>query len=265
MFIYGGFLMVFPGFGGEKSVAALTKGKKVITNTLIGLAIILFAWLGVDAIIKVLVGRQEVGSGQTAEIRGTSGFGPWNKVECQVPPPSSASFTSPGVTGQESQSQQQTPAVIPKTSANIKIGPCQDCVNITQSTGIACKNGCNANSELVKRLATLNEHLKVAGFLNPSRVTEGHPPTVFHNDACHSVGTCVDVAAIGAASPQWIKAFIAAADKSNLRVEYETGNSDIYEGLKKQGIPVATAGQTSGLRFFTGTGDHFSVYMKQKT
>lgn len=95
MFVYGGFLMVVPGFGGEKSAAALTKGKKVITNTLIGLAIIFFAWLGVDTIIKILVGKQDVGSGVTAIIRESrTSFGPWNVISCSVPTQSGQKTTA---------------------------------------------------------------------------------------------------------------------------------------------------------------------------
>lgn len=258
MFIYGGFLMVFPGLGG--SADALSKGKKVIANTLIGLAIIFFAWLGVDTIIKVLVGKQDVGSGVTAIVRlNSSSFGPWNIIQCSESAKSS-SVPSGGQTPSQGQ-QQASSGGTPKTASGIKIGPCQQpCVNITEKTGIACKDGCNANEVFVQRLAKLNELVKAAGFTNPARVTEGHPPTVFHNDACHAIGTCVDLAAIGAASPQWIKAVVDNAPKACLRVEYETGSPGIYEGLKKT-IPVAQTGQTSGLRFFAGTGDHFSVYM----
>ena len=82
MLIYGGFLMIVPGFGGEKSATALTKGKKVITNALIGIVIIFFAWLAIDTILKVLVDPGQLGSGKAVEI---GKVGPWNEIKCTSP------------------------------------------------------------------------------------------------------------------------------------------------------------------------------------
>lgn len=74
--IYAGFLMVIPG----ASSARLEKGKKVLTNTLIGIAIVFFAWLGIDTIIKILAGQNLLG-GTPATIQG---YGPWNRIECPI-------------------------------------------------------------------------------------------------------------------------------------------------------------------------------------
>lgn len=77
--IYAGFLMVIP----IGSTDRLTKGRKVLTNTLIGIAIVFFAWLGIDTIIKVLAEPDRLLSGQPANIQG---LGPWNKIECNIVP-----------------------------------------------------------------------------------------------------------------------------------------------------------------------------------
>ncbi|QQG45614.1 MAG: hypothetical protein HYW89_01685 [Candidatus Sungiibacteriota bacterium] len=84
---YGGFLMIVPGIGGEKSAAMYEKGKKVLTNTVIGLVIIFFAWLAVDTIIKVLGGKIAAGFGENTEYLGGGGFefGPWNRINCSPP------------------------------------------------------------------------------------------------------------------------------------------------------------------------------------
>lgn len=79
MFAYGGFLMINP----VGAVTSREKGKKVITNVLFGLAIVFFAWLAVDTIIKVFVGGQQVVSGATAKIEN---LGPWNKIKCSELP-----------------------------------------------------------------------------------------------------------------------------------------------------------------------------------
>ena len=77
MFTYGGFLMFFPGIGGEKTAGSYAKGQKVITNVIIGICIAFFAWLGVDTTIKLLGGKFYAGS-QDAN------FGPWNVITCEV-------------------------------------------------------------------------------------------------------------------------------------------------------------------------------------
>lgn len=90
MFAYGGFLMLMPGVGGEKSVAMYTKGKKVLTNTLIGILIVFLAWLVIDTIIKALGGKMASSTAQQAEEMGvydvtfTAQFGPWNRIDCRV-------------------------------------------------------------------------------------------------------------------------------------------------------------------------------------
>ncbi len=78
MFAYGGFLMIIPGIGGEKSVPMYQKGKKVLTNAVIGILIIFLAWLTIDTIIKALAG-QEIGRAGVAKI-----FGPWNEIKCDL-------------------------------------------------------------------------------------------------------------------------------------------------------------------------------------
>lgn len=84
MLIWSGFLMV----SSAANPGLREKGKKVLTNTLIGIAIIFFAWLGIDTIIKALGGymfaRDTSRSGFETE---SSNFGPWNRIECDFLPP----------------------------------------------------------------------------------------------------------------------------------------------------------------------------------
>lgn len=81
--LYGGVLMVVP-FGGEKSASMHTKGKKVITNALVGLAIVFFSWVLVDTTIKA-VGGQRIGASETGQVLMSGGtFGPWNVINCNI-------------------------------------------------------------------------------------------------------------------------------------------------------------------------------------
>src|SRR3989344_686760 len=55
MFLYGGILMMVSAFaGGETRLHE--RGKKIITNTIIGVVIVFVAWLGIDFVIKTLGG-----------------------------------------------------------------------------------------------------------------------------------------------------------------------------------------------------------------
>ncbi len=88
---YGGLLMVVPGFSGNAKL--YDKGKKVITNALIGLVIIFFSWLAIDTIIKAIAG-QPLGSGVPATIpksvdEGPPLWGPWNAIQCNFASPTS--------------------------------------------------------------------------------------------------------------------------------------------------------------------------------
>lgn len=75
MLLYGGFLMVLPSFTGNTNQA--TKGRKVLLNTVIGIAIVFFAWIGVDSILKIMAG----GGNYWDNITSVQ-LGPWNEMKC---------------------------------------------------------------------------------------------------------------------------------------------------------------------------------------
>lgn len=55
-----------------------TLGKRILTDTMIGLAIVLLAWMTVDTTIKLLTGSISFGAPAGELI---DAFGPWNKIE----------------------------------------------------------------------------------------------------------------------------------------------------------------------------------------
>lgn len=72
MLIYAGFLMMNP-FGGGASPTQYQRGKKVLYNTLIGLALIFFSWVIIDTIIKAI-------------SEGKSYLKPWEQIQCMKGP-----------------------------------------------------------------------------------------------------------------------------------------------------------------------------------
>lgn len=88
---WGGFLMLTS----PASPSGLEKGRKILRNTFVGIIIIFFAWFGVDAIIKILVNPDLLGSDKPAKLFGGK-FGPWNRIECRRAPASEPSGDSSG-------------------------------------------------------------------------------------------------------------------------------------------------------------------------
>ena len=74
----GGIMLLIAGPSEERQ----RKGKEILTATVIGLVIVLLAWLTVDTLIKVLVGPP--GSLSATNFIGT--FGPWNTFDPNNPP-----------------------------------------------------------------------------------------------------------------------------------------------------------------------------------
>lgn len=62
----GGIMLLISGASEERR----TLGKKILTSTIVGLIIVLIAWLGVDTIIRVLTGTNQL-----------SQLGPWNEFK----------------------------------------------------------------------------------------------------------------------------------------------------------------------------------------
>ena len=66
---YAGFLLVVSG----GNVEARKKARTLITNSIVGIIIVLAAWILIDTLLRVLL------PGDTGDI---DGFGPWNEVKC---------------------------------------------------------------------------------------------------------------------------------------------------------------------------------------
>lgn len=242
--IYSGFLMIIP----TASTDRLTKGRRVLTNTFIGIGIVFFAWLGIDTIIKVVAG-QNLTSGQPAEIKG---YGPWNKVECRTIPVSTYQpRTTSGSTASPS-------------TGSIQSRVCSGCVSLSAPKGPnTCKDQaagqtCQVNSILNQKLYDLNERIVNDGKLNYWRVTEAWPPTITHQNICHQSGTCVDANFTGSSrgSAQEIKYFIQQSQNVELRAVYEVATESRRQELISGGVPASNIQVVARI-----TGEHFSVYL----
>lgn len=212
MFILAGFKFVTAG----GNAGQIKEAKKMFVDVTIGMIIVLTGFLIVDTVMKVLVGNSLLNAG------------PWNEIQCVANPDATAP-AGPIVIG---------PA--PGTPGNVGTPGCPTCQSIE---GIPCKHvsSCTVDPSYAQNLSQLSSY----GLI----ITEAYPPTIQHQNACHSNGTCTDVAfADSNYSVERIQQFQAAAQAAGYRAVYEPGPS----GPCPAGVSPCLAG--------VGTGAHFSLY-----
>jgi hypothetical protein len=238
VFAWAGLKIVMSG--GESG--SISEARSMMTNAVVGLIILLSAWLVVDTVLKIIV-ESRTGDGGNSQL-----LGMWNTIECKdtpvVAPPRSQSGS--GV---------QT---VPGTTQ----GCIGECIPIPSGIAIkstACAGGsskCTVSSQLAPQLETLDKKLDTHSI--GWTVTEAYPPTVSHQNECHSNGTCVDVS-LTSPTIENTKKFMDEAKASNLRAVYEGLDCSVRDTLKAQGYE-AYCKSDSGYGHITGV--HFSVYKK---
>ncbi len=217
---------------------------KMLLNAVIGLLVVLAAWLIVDFVMKTLYNNG-------------SEFGPWNSIllggtgdSCVVAKPTTPLFSGnilavPGMgTGSESTGVSGTVQVAGGCTGT---GTNSTCSRLPSN--VVCEaRGCYADAGLAAALGNIRSSVGWA-------VTEGYPKSRSHRAACHSNGTCVDV---GLRPRNYtienIIAFDTAAKAAGLRPVYEEKEDrDFVEQLKRRGVNAIFLGDHI-------SADHFSVY-----
>jgi len=282
-------LMVVAGFGLVTSggnPSAKTAAKDKFVNALIGLLIVLSAWLLIDTIIRGLVSDDGYLSGSV------SGRFFWSEVQCTPPSevragdrntialaelrrtcssPGSASYeelTALGCVTNECTTQGCLTSCTNVVNYN-GVNMCVSGPNNLQVTGpaptgcsggtcapltIPCSNSnsCSISPDLVDRLTAFHAAAGVSG----ARVTEAMPPTRNHRAGCHQNGTCVDYSKAGGMTPTEVQAVINAARANNLRPVYEVQTNAQRDQLVRGGV-------SSSDILVLGThisAPHFSIY-----
>ncbi len=235
-------------------------GKSMVTNTVIGLVIVLLAWIAVDTTIKILTGeaRQFV-----SDPSGT--FGPWNVInpeKCGISGEALAPAIAPGII------PSTTPAATPAPITGLT---CPNCVKVSLPISPrACANSdrgqiCQINSDTERRLEALrNSIFPEKGEI--LRVTEAWPPTRTHQNPCHQAATCIDMNLTGNQNNARAADVAYVANKANandvkLYLVYEVESRARADELIRGGVNannVAVLPPINGVRQITA--EHFSVY-----
>ncbi len=203
LFVVFAVLLAVAGFGLVTSggnPGAKEDAKKKIVNALVGIMIVLAAWLLVDTIMKGLL------KGGTGDV---SGYGLWSEISCD---------------GGQITSSLGDPATMCSGSA---------CTTLVGS--VPCKDSasCSIDPIMVGPLAAMHS---VAG-VSEARVTEAMPPTTnAHSNPCHYNGTCIDYSKVGGMTADEVNRVVAAANANGLRPVYEVQTPEEKEALVLGGV-----------------------------
>lgn len=242
---------------------------KMIQNVLLGLLVMLSAWIMVDFVMGVLYDSER------------AGFGPWEAILAdgdnrmclevnQNQPQAPGTATTTAETGDPvvGTTTPQQPAT--------NVQGCPNCAVVTgiprKASGTACDSGagCNVNGGCdpqtspplqtpVSECMINRDLLEALQDVETSlswQVTEMWPPTVDHTNACHGNGTCVDVA-IRTSSPT--AAQIADFGKSftGMRAVFETTSCSLRDAVRSFGVEAHCSSEPAYSHI---RGNHFSIY-----
>lgn len=225
MFIAGWGLITSGG-----NQVALNDAKTKFQNALIGLLIVMAAWLLIDSIMKGLLG----GAG---EIDGK----PWSQVQCQTQIDAKKWIGDPDT----------DPDVVPLAGPKPATCGGATCQALDQSI---CKSAssCSISPDLAAKISAFHAAAGVGG----ARVTEAMPPTRDHKSPCHTNGTCIDYSKSGGMTPDEVLRTINAAKSNGLRPVYEVQTKTQMDNLVKNGVPADSV-KVLGSWI---SAPHFSIY-----
>ena len=239
LFLIFAIIMFSAGFGLVTSAGnqvALDAAKKKFQNALIGIVIIMAAWLLIDTLMKGLLKDGSI-----------EGWGPWSKVEC--------------ILNAEAKKWEGDPETDPTAPAHGTADAPKGAVPANCS-GTSCKpldpsmcktsKSCSVSPDLADAITKFHKDAGVDG----ARVTEGMPPTRPHKSACHQNGTCIDYSKPGGMSADEVVRTINAAKANNLRPVYEVKTEAEKTALVNAGAP---AGNIKVLGNWIDA-PHFSIY-----
>lgn len=241
--VWGGGLYILSPVNPENRSTA----NKMLMNAVIGLLIVLSAWLIVDFIMKTLYGGQ---------------FGPWNTIllgtegqACIEENPNLSQLFDGNITSVPGQST--NPGGVTTGSVSTAGGCSGDGTNQSSCVPLAPEVSCSARGCRVD--AGLKAALAGIQTSQGWTVTEAYPQSRSHRANCHRNGTCVDAAF----RPQnytaeSVAAFASAARNRGIRVVFETDSCTLRDQVRAAGVTAYCKSDGGGYESITG--NHFSLY-----
>lgn len=248
--MYAGFVWMTSGGNAERR----STGKNLLLNVIVGIVVILMAWLIVDFVMKTFSDEAKFGPWHDIlAAQGESAAVCLEKRDQVAITEGTVDFSVVTATGSDGSMggarggarRQGAVALQGGCTGN---GTNASCVQLGPE--VSCKgNNCRVDAGLKGALAAIPDRLGDENF--SWTVTEGYPPSVPHQAACHSNGTCVDV---GLRPKNYtienIAHFFNAAKAQGLSPVLETRDCDLAARVRSNG------GQALCGNWET----HFSVY-----
>lgn len=225
---------------------SISKAKEMLWNAVVGFAILLVAWLGVDTVLKVLVKDDAFGR-------------PWNEISLDqcTPPELTVPVQNPGGTGGTGTTTPTTGTSTQGTPPNLQGGV--PLTGVPIKPGIACNlgsNQCLVHPSIGGKLQGIGGSGWYVSEAWPPAGYSAGDPSGMHSSLCHGDGTCVDVG-LSNRTPANISDFINRANANGLYAEWETSSQSEKDALIQAGVPES---QILLLRPDQISAPHFSVY-----
>lgn len=233
IFAIAGFKMVTS----RGNSGTISEAREMFTNVIVGLVILLSAWLVVDTVMKVFVDESKL-------------LGPWNEIQCVVQPISTTATPTP-----------ITP-VTPVTSTP-SVGALSHGEALAQLSGISVVSSGNCTDRNQRNCTSLDGLQssalgEIKGTINSCtgcnlQITAG--TEIGHKNSCHTSGTCVDIDCRGGCATSQINTVLSAASNSGARAVYEVSTQTRKAELVSAGVAANNIQVVGWI-----TGEHFSLY-----
>jgi hypothetical protein len=240
MIVIGGFQYI-----STDAIQKKSEGKERIKNAVLGLVLVISAWLILATINPNLLNiNLNIESVTTTAPTGTEGTLspalPIGSVMNKVTETCPMCSTVGGLTYN----------ISPENLARFN---CQNCSSFGSDIPYSNNTNINANPTLNSELSALNNGLEQQSVA--WQITEAFPPMVNHADSCHYNGSCVD-AKLTNATPENIKRFVDTAKNNGMSPSYEVKTQaeadSLTTSLKAVGLqnpPVVVNPKTNGAHF----------------
>ena len=233
-FAWGGMKMVMSG----GDMGAVSSARAIMTNSIIGLIIILGSWLIVDTMLKLFLNDQS--------------YGVWNEVQCTVLPPTTTTPGTPPVVGGPS-GKGPVAGGLSHADARTQLGG----INVVSSGNCTDRTRDNCTSLDGIQPAALTEIKSVITSCSNCNLEITAGTETGHKNSCHVNGTCVDIRCANGCSQDQIVQINSSANANGARVVYETLDCGARDVARAKGVS-AYCKSDSGYGHITG--NHFSLY-----
>jgi len=221
------------------NMGQVESAKAMFTNIIIGLIVLLAAWIIVDTLMKMLLNNELDKAIKDQNI--TYEFGLWNEITCGGVPWDDNQFLDYQLSHSNAAEQLSKPGIDVVSSGN-----CNDASNPS------CTSLEGVQQSVIDSVIAIDQACPSCDIVVTSG-SEGNGQA--HQNSCHAAGTCVDIDCAGTCSVTEINTVISTAEQNGDRAVYEVITIERYQELLRAGVSPENLAQIGH-----ASGEHFSLY-----